>query len=47
MSNNTKSVEFELPTKVVNIKNATKVGRIYFWFSLVLVQFSSVKQFKT
>jgi hypothetical protein len=30
MSNNTNSAESEIPTKVVNIQNATKVGRIFF-----------------
>ena len=47
MCNNTNSAEFEIPTKVVNIKNPTKVGRIFFREVLLSNQKSSVKQFNT
>jgi hypothetical protein len=47
MRNNTNSAEFEIPTKVVNIQNPTKVGRIFFCFDILSNQKSSVKQFKT
>lgn len=45
MHNNTNNADFEIPTKVVNIKNPTKVGRNFFYVILPSNQKNSVKQF--
>ncbi len=40
MCNYTNCTEIEIPTKVVNIQNATKVGRIFFNIHLLLVHYN-------